>query len=166
MKNKKILITHIVVILAVIFIAATDIKFNNNKSMITDDGGTAYPFINNTGGASEKGRIVEISGENSVEYTGVDSVDPIGIMYSDGVANGSIVWVVMHGKAKVLLDDNTGSTAGNWVETSEAGYADATQADPPGPVLAHFQEIGHCIETVAAGGAGTHVLTTIIVHFL
>jgi hypothetical protein len=143
-----------------------DIKYNNNKFMVTDDGGIAFPFINNTGGNSEKGRIVHVSGVNSVEHTDVDSVDPIGVMYSDGVANGSTVWVVMYGKAKVLLDDNTASTAGNWVSTSEAGYADATNAAPPGPVLAHFQEIGHCIETVAAGGAGTHVLATIILHFL
>jgi hypothetical protein len=164
MKNKKILIVIFVFISSIIF--TQDIKINNNKAMITEDGGLAFPFINNTGGASEKGRLVEISGAGSVEHTDVDSVDPIGVMYSDGVANGSTVWVVMYGKAKVLLDDNTGSTAGNWVETSEAGYADATQAAPPGAVLAHFQEIGHCIETVAAGGAGTHVLATIILHFL
>lgn len=143
------------------------IALNNNKFMVTDDGGIAFPFINATGGASTKGLIVEAhANDNSVEYTGADENDAIGVMYSDGVANGEMVWVVMYGKAKVLLDDNTASTAGNWVETSEAGgYADATQASPAA-APAHFREIGHCIESVAAGGVGTHVLATVILHFL
>jgi hypothetical protein len=140
--------------------------FPFQKTMITPEGGFAVQYTNNTGGASEKGRLVEVSGVDSVEYTGVDALDCIGVMYSDGIANGQTVWVVVSGRVQVLLDDATGSTAGNWVETSEAGYADATQANPPGAVLAHFQEIGHCLETVAAGGAGTHALCFINSHFL
>lgn len=44
-------------------------------------------------------------------------------------------------------------TAGNWVETDdgEAGYAEATSATPAA-APAHFEEIGHCIETVTADG--------------
>jgi hypothetical protein len=140
--------------------------FPFQRTMITPEGGMAMQYTNNTGGNSERGRLVEISGDNSVEYTGVDALDCIGVMYSDGIANGQPVWVVVSGRVQVLLDDATGSTAGNWVETSEAGYADATQAAPPGAVLAHFQEIGHCLETVAAGGAGTHALCFINSHFL
>jgi len=33
------------------------------------------------------------------------------------------------------------------------------------PITGHFEEIGHCIETVAAGGAGTHILARCVLHF-
>jgi hypothetical protein len=140
--------------------------FPFQQTMITPEGGIAAQFINGTGVNSEKGRLVHLTGANTVNLTGVDELDCIGPIYSDGVANGQLIWVVICGKAEVLLDDNTGSTAGNWVETSEAGYANATAAAPPGAVLAHFQEIGHSLQTVAAGGAGTHVLCLVNLHFL
>jgi hypothetical protein len=171
MKFKNLIPSFLIAIFltAILFgLAPSDsLNINDNKFMITDDGGIAFPFINKTGAPSVKGNLVEPhSDANSIELTDADSLDPIGVIYNSGVPDGSMVWVVMYGKAKVLLDEDTGSTAGNWVEASEAGYADATQAGPPGAVLAHFQEIGHCIETVSAGGVGTHVLCTIIIHFL
>ena len=71
----------------------------------------------------------------------------------------------------MAFKDNTAATRGNWVRTSiiEAGYADALQAAPPGggvtQIDRHLHEIGHCIETVAATGGGTHILARCVIHF-
>ena len=64
------------------------------------------------------------------------------------------------------MGDNEAATAGNWVETNdtEAGYAYATSVTP-NAAPAHFEEIGHCIETVLAGGGGTHILARCVLHF-
>ena len=64
----------------------------------------------------------------------------------------------------MAFDDNVGSVDGDWVETSEAGYVQS-DTNPPGAVAAHFQEVGHCIETVGAGGGGTHILARCVLHF-
>jgi hypothetical protein len=140
---------------------------NTQQVMLTPEGGIAKLFTNKTGAASVKGKLVEASSaqDDAVALTGINDVDCIGVFYEDGVADGSEAWIVYAGVADVALDDNTAGTAGNWVGASEAGYADATQASPPA-APAHFQEIGHCLQTVSATGAGTHVTARCMLHFL
>ena len=54
---------------------------------------------------------------------------------------------------------------GNWVATgAAAGYA-RTGASPAASPQ-HFEEIGHSIESVTAGGGGTHILARVVLHFL
>jgi hypothetical protein len=94
---------------------------------------------------------------------------PIGIVYN-AVANTEEGWVVVSGIADIKLKDNTAGTRGYWVfASSEAGYADATLANPPAggvtELTQHMNEIGHCILTVGAGGAGTHASSRCILHF-
>ncbi len=141
------------------------------NALTTEEGGLAIRLINNTGAASVKGSVVDASHsvEAAVELEGAGDLDPIGVIYDDGVADGDWVWIVVSGIADVLLEDGTGSTYGNWVETSgtAAGRADATNAAPPasgviGEVQEHFREIGHCLETK---GAGTGVLARCVLHF-
>jgi hypothetical protein len=139
------------------------------KIKFTSEGGLAVLLTNKTGGASVKGRLVEDSAttDMAVDYTDAGSVDPIGVFYESGIADGDEAWIVVAGIAYVALGDNEATTRGNWVEThnAEAGYADATAASPaasPG----HFEEIGHALESVAAGGGGTHVLARCTIHFL
>lgn len=138
---------------------------------ITEIGGLAVRMINKTGGDSVKGRLVEShTDDNSVEYSGVSDSDTIGVFLDSDVPDGALAWIVFSGMAELALKDNTASTAGNWVKASdEAGYADATLADPPGggipEIDEHFQELGHCLQSVAAAGAGTHVLTKCLIHF-
>jgi len=132
---------------------------------ITDEGGVAVKFTNKTGSPSVKGEIVEASDttDRAVRVAIADALDPIGVMYEDGVADGEDVWVVISGIADVLLKDGTASTREHWVGVSDAaGRADATTATPPGAVLAHFREIGHALETK---GSGTDVLCRIAMHF-
>jgi len=143
------------------------------KCRMTPIGGYAVKLTNRTGGSSVAGRLVRTSTsyDDAVDYTAADGDDCIGVFLDTGVSNGSEAWVVIAGIADVALETNTGSTHGNWVRTSttEAGYADATLSAPPGGGIpehdSHFDEIGHCTETVSAGGAGTHVLARCILHF-
>jgi hypothetical protein len=133
----------------------------------TPEGGMIERYINDTGASSVKGTVVEVARnavDDAVDIAGTSSDDVIGVIYDDGVADGDFVWVVTQGKAQVLLEDGTIATRGFWVGTglTTPGRADATSADPPGFVLRHFDEIGHCLETK---GAGTDVLVLVHLHF-
>ena len=136
--------------------------------MITPDGGMAIKMINKTGANSVKGTVLQ-AGEtvsNSVELQNVQ-FDAVGVMYSDGVADGEEVWVVVSGKAYLLLEDTVGSTVGYWVFAStQDGRGNASLSLPPGGTIGsieeHFKEIGHCLETVVGG---TNQLALCFVHF-
>jgi hypothetical protein len=133
--------------------------------LVTEYGGIAIRLINKTGAASVKGTLVEADTAVDMAFAvaAVDALDVIGVVYEDGVADGDEAWVVIYGIAEVLLKDSTASTRHYWVQSSDvAGRADATNAAPPGAVLAHFQEIGHCLESKIAG---TNVLCKIAMHF-
>jgi len=139
------------------------------KSRMTVEGGFAVKLTNKTGGASVKGTLVHASTgtDNAVSTTDTDEIQPIGVIYEAGIADGSDVWVVTQGIAEVLLQDSQASTRGYWARTSvtQAGRADCSTAAPPGggvPELdAHMTEIGHCLESK---DAGTNVLCKILMH--
>jgi len=140
------------------------------KSKLTIEGGIAVRLTNKTGANSVKGTVVVADNavDNSFDFSIADEVQPIGVLYEDGIADGEEVFVVVVGIADVLLEDGTASTRGNWVRTSEndAGRADATNAAPPGggiPELdIHMAEIGHCLESQSSG---TDVLAKCVLHF-
>jgi hypothetical protein len=138
------------------------------KCRMTPIGGYAIALTNKTGANSVAGQLVKADAatDDAVILTAANDTECMGVFLDSGIADGSEAWVVVAGIADVAMEDNTAATRGNWVETSnaEAGYADATSASPaaaPG----HFEEIGHCIETVAAGGGGTHILARCVLHF-
>ena len=145
-----------------------DIQVGN--FLVTADGGIAVQYINKTGAASVKGTIVELSSttESAVKKALADDDEPIAVIYENGIADGSTVWVVISGKAYVLLEDSTSATKANWVRVSATvdGRADATNAEPPGGTVTalenHMKEIGHCMEDVVAG---TDKLTLCNLHF-
>jgi hypothetical protein len=133
--------------------------------------GANYNFyINKTGAASIKGTLVMLSAstDDAVDVCSAGAEDPIGVIYDSGVADGSLVRVIKHGKAQVLLQDGTGSTRKNWVKVSDtqAGRADATNALPPGGTVQaleeHLREVGHAAESVSSG---TDVLMWLECHF-
>lgn len=139
----------------------------HGRMKFTREGGLAIRMLNKTGITSEKGVLVtaDTGADGAVDVAGADNNDVIGVFYESGIADGGEVWVVTYGIADVLLKDNTGSTHGNWVGASdEAGYAYATENSPPAAPT-HFREVGHCLQTVTATGAGTHVLCNIMMHF-
>jgi hypothetical protein len=139
----------------------------NDKAKITSIGGYAIKLTNETGGNSVAGQLVraDTANNDAVILTAASDVECLGVFLDGGVADGSEAWVVVAGIADVAMTDNTAATRCNWVETSaEAGYADATNATPVAAPT-HFREIGHCIETVAAGGGGTHINARCVLHF-
>jgi hypothetical protein len=134
----------------------------------TGEYGLQIKLTNKTGAPTVKGQLVEPSSSTDMAFdtSDIDDLDCIGVVYEAGVADGSDAWIwTGHGTVcQVLLKDGTASTRGNWVGTSDtAGRADATTATPPGAVLGHFQEIGHCLESVSSG---TNVLARILFHTL
>lgn len=142
------------------FVGHGNIKF-------TREGGLAIRLNNKTGAASEKGRLVSTSTsvDHAVELGVTEDVDIMGVMYETGRVDGEDMWVVIAGICDVLLKNNTSCTRGYWVGSSDEGsYAYATLASPPAQPD-HFREIGHCFESKAAEGEGTHVLARIVLQF-
>jgi hypothetical protein len=137
------------------------------KVKFTAEGGLAIKLTNMTGANSVQGKLVkaDTATNDAVILVAVSDDECVGVFYEDGIADGQETWVAVSGIADVLFEDNVGPIRGDWVATSasDAGYARA--ATTPAASPQHFEEIGHCIETVAAGGAGTHVLARCILHF-
>lgn len=145
-----------------------NVEFDN--FLITSIGGFAVKLINGSGADLTEGRIVRTTNvTGTFDLAAANEFQSIGALYAD-CADGEAGWIVTGGIGYMAMSDNTAATAGNWVYTvAEAGYANATLAAPPGggiPELdTHMREIGHCLETVAAGGAGTHILARCLIHF-
>lgn len=140
---------------------------NDQNTFRTPEGGYAIRIINKTGANSIKGTTLKGSSsfDNGVELTVNDDVDPIGIMYSNGVPDGEYVWIVKSGKAYVLY--GTAVTRGTFaripvVADSIASGRAVAEALPTPPLATdkHFQEIGHPIESIGAPG-----LALTMVHF-
>lgn len=151
------------------YVNALDYIDSLDKIKLTPEGGYCVRLLNKTGAASVKGMIVigHTTVDDAVAVAPIDSRSALGIVYEDGVADGSPVWVVVSGIAEVLLKDGTATTTGNWVVVSDtAGRANATAISPPGGELIdaayHFGEIGHSIQTVTAG---TNKTARMIIHF-
>lgn len=143
------------------------LQYFGQKTRITPEGGLAVLMINKTGGASTKGYIVENSAttNNGVQYTTVDDIDPIGVMYETGIPDGSPCWVVVSGIAHVYYATAVIKDSLSRVPVTAEGYADGqavNEALPTSPFATdkHFQEIGHPIET-----RGTAGLALTVLHF-
>jgi len=139
----------------------------NQKVKLTALGGVAVKLTNKTGAVSVAGQQVKADSANddSIILTAINDVECFGVFLDDGVADGSEAWVVTSGIADVRFGDNVGTTRGNWVGTGASAGNAQNQTPPPGAVALHFQEIGHCIETVAATGVGTFIKARCILHF-
>lgn len=146
-------------------VAALQALIGSGAVRTTSEGGVAVRLVNKTGASSIKGTLIEPSdtAESAVELTEAESYDCIGVVYESGVADGELMWVVVYGIAEVLLKDGTAAAKGNWASTGDdSGRADCETTVPPGLILAHFREIGHCLEDKIAG---TDVLCKISMHF-
>ena len=131
----------------------------------TPEGGLVTSLINKTGLPSAKGTIIEpdLAVDEGFSETTPNSFEAIAVVYENGIVDGSRCLVVVSGVADVLLENGTSSTRRNWVRTGGVpGRADMTAATPPGAVVQHFQEVGHCLETKISG---VNVLAKAILHF-
>jgi hypothetical protein len=143
-------------------------EIENPKSKRTLLGGWAVKLTNTTGANTVQGQTVKAdpTTDDAVILTAAGDTECIGVFLDSGIADDAEAWVVVSGIADVAMEDDTAATHGNWVETSdtEAGYANA-ESTTPAASPAHFEEIGHCVESVAAGGGGTHILARCVLHF-
>ena len=136
------------------------------KIKLTSIGGYAIKLTNKTGGVTVAGQLVEADTATSdaVVLAGIADTDCFGVFLDSGIADSAEAWVVVSGIADVAFDDNVAAVQGNWVATGvAAGYARTSASPAAAP--AHFDEIGHCIESVSAGGAGTHITARCVLHF-
>lgn len=136
------------------------------RFMITPEGGYCIRMANRTGAASIKGTIVTASSAYDNAFAlETNEFDAIGIVYEDGIPDGQDVWVVVCGRAQVMLKDGTASTRGQFfICADDDGRALAITN--PGVGLpateTHFKEIGHCFESVTSG---TNKLAWAVLHF-
>jgi hypothetical protein len=136
------------------------------KATFNVDGGFMIKLTNKTGGVSVKGTVVR-SGRNlnnSFEKVTDGIPDTIGIVYENGIADGSECWVVISGIADVYFVNSTvrGYLARTFI-TSEIGYVTGqalSEQVPSSPFASdkHFCEIGHIIETRTGAGLAKTVL--------
>lgn len=133
------------------------------KIIFTVEGGFAVKYINKTGAPSIKGTIVSISTttNNAIQVAIANSDMPIGVIYENGIADGSTVLVVVSGIAEVLYKDGVTPARAYWIGVSDvAGRAYNSSSAPS--TTEHNREIGHAIESSASG---TNILGKVNLHF-
>ena len=132
----------------------TTTAFTNPKAKMTPEGGYAIKLTNKTGAASVKGTIVAVKSDtdNAFDLVAIDGTDCIGVVYEAGVADAAECFVVIAGKAQVLMTNN--ATRGqmcriplNTDTGEEAGKAVAAAL----PAAADIGHIGTILESKNAG---------------
>ena len=127
-------------------------------------------MTNKTGSPSIKGTIIQPStvADNAFKIPVVPFACT-GVVYDNGVPDGSLCKIVIHGKAYVRTEDNIAIKRDWWVgaSTVTAGTVLAT-TEPPGTgfVLVsqdHFREVGH---TLTERSAGSTALILCQLHWL
>ncbi|HKL74137.1 MAG TPA: hypothetical protein VJ903_04525 [Clostridia bacterium] len=127
-------------------------KTSGGNSWFTPEGGLYEMFINDTGSSSVKGTIVYVSPlfDNAVSIAPPQTSAAIGVIYEDGVPKGSMVKVVVSGKAQVLLKDNNASVRGYWCGVSDVPGR-MYQLAYPADFYEHFRQIGYSLEQKSGG---------------
>lgn len=141
--------------------------WRSKKAMITDEGGLAVQYKNQTGEVSVKGTTVHITAPWTVGKTQVNVPDCIGVIYNSGVPIGEWVWVVVSGIADVLFtNQTTAGYLGRTFVTADAGGVAGkalSEAVPTPPFASdkHWAEMSHIIET----NSGPNQLAKCNLHF-
>lgn len=134
------------------------------KIKLTPEGGYAVLLTNKTGANSVKGTvaIADPSVDSAFEINPINGDMPIGVVYDNGIVDGSECWVVVAGIAEVLLVNTVASTRSYvaYSSGSVAGRIDTAATVPA--ATTHFREIGHTMESKTGG---TDVLIKCLLHF-
>lgn len=136
------------------------------KTKITPEGGIAVKLTNKTGAATVKGQIVAASSTTDNAFSlQTNEYDAFGVVYQAGVADGSECWVVVSGIAELLVKDTVAVTRGQLAicaDTDGRANAIANPGEGLPATETHFKELGHFIESKAAGA---NVLAKAVIHF-
>ncbi|MDD2376687.1 MAG: hypothetical protein PHD15_04735 [Clostridia bacterium] len=137
-------------------------RIGSGSNGFTLEGGIYQTFINNTG-TSIKGTIVVASTtvSNAVDIAPTSSNMPIGVIYESDITNGSLVKVVVYGKAQVLLKNDEVATRGYWCGVSDIAGRMYQQSTVPS-TTEYNREIGHSLEN---NTSGTDILSLVQIHF-
>ena len=150
--------------------SVTEVTTGAAKIAINNTGGLMVKMINKTGAPSVKGTVVTVYTATAIDAAVspivIDIPTPIGVIFEDGIADGSGVWVVVQGIADVYFIGNTarGNLARGFI-TGDAGYVSGqvlAEAAPTAPFGTdkHFYEIGHVLENRTGAG-----LAKVVLHF-
>lgn len=139
--------------------------FRTQNTLVTEFGGIATRFLNESGSMIPKGTAVAAStASDHAIIPQTTEYDVIGIVHED-IANGAWGWVVTTGVAEALFEDNTAITRGYWVKASAVDGRVRSIAAPTGigalSTAEHFREVGHCLENKTIG---VGVLAKIVIH--
>lgn len=129
-------------------IVSTYLRSNRGR---TADGGFATQYINKTGAPSVRGNVLcpDPANADSVILTPPNCLNPIAIFVDSGIADGSLAWCAIAGRAKVWMDGGGCVKADRIITSAVAGRGDVNNLPA---VAAHFQEIGHSLEDTGANG--------------
>lgn len=139
--------------------------FKSERVWLTPEGGVASKFTNNSGGTLAHGTAVSLSSSNDASVVPQNNeYDCIGFVYGSSI-NGGDCWVITCGVAEALFANGNQPQRGYWVKCSATdGRVEAAVGPSSVSAIAaaeHFREVGHCLETKAAG---TGVVARIVVH--
>lgn len=145
-----------------ITLVGTGKTIESEKFKLTAIGGYAIRLTNKTGGNTVAGQLLApysaTAIDNAVKTALTNSDEVFGITLDAGIADGSEMWVVTGGIAAVLMDAGGCARGDRIISSATAGSAAVWNTG--GAVATHFQEIGHCFETVAGGA-----LAKVVLHF-
>lgn len=128
---------------------------------LTDDGGFYVYLKNNTGSATVKGTMVQISKTvtDSVEIADSSSnIRQVGFIVDDGVANGSLARILINGIGYVLIEDSTDCSIGQQLNASQSVPG---RALPLVDNVTNIRNVGYALESAIAG---TNVLVKALVN--
>lgn len=137
-------------------------SFNQGNTSIdgsvynTPEGGVAVKFKNNTGAVSKKGSLVSVDAtdEMGVALTALSGTDCIGVIYDDGIAEGNDVYVVVSGKADILVNDNV-AVSGSYMRAPTAADDAVAVAEQNNLTVTHAATADGIIDIYLAGTAPT-----------
>lgn len=136
------------------------------NAKFTPEGGLAVKLTNKTGSNSVKGYCITSDSSNNEPFilVPIDAPSCMGIVYEDGIADGSLVWCVVSGIAEVYFWGSTTrghlARTGLSVDTGEVAGQAMSEAYPTTPFATdkHFCEVGHVLETRSGAGLAKTVL--------
>lgn len=134
----------------------------------TNEAGFQIKLTNKTGANSVKGDIVEPSDttDRGFKLIPVGGIDPIGVVYETGIADGAECWIWLQGIVEVRYQAATTRDYFARVtvsaDTDDAAGVAIAEPLPTSPFATdkHFQEIGHVMESIGAAG-----LALTVIHF-
>lgn len=132
----------------------------NRNLRFTEEGGVAFQLTNKTGAASVKGDAINIHPDfDSAYMVATEPFSVNGFVYEDGIADGSLTWIVRDGVVDALLEDGYAVAPGEWLRLSPTTPGRLIAQDMPGldfPAAAIAYDAGNGV-TISGTIADTHV---------